>query len=263
MFVFQFDESTNYLYRTVHIHITKEQLDELKKSKDPIFIDGLISKILAQTEFGTVQLVKEYTVDLAQTIWSHVPSLWSIPNDSDFIFNSLPRSRPILINFAVVILTYLLCRRFHINYFVVVFFGFAYCLYEYLDAECHNVSQFWFVYLSPINRCHLNKHRRIIFCYLQRIEINETVDLLYGNEKNPCLSPSKMNWYDWMIGRDSKSACRDFLAYVHKIWFLFHFSICLEIYFKNWFCLFWTVNNAHIKINAVSSIYFMNSSQRS
>lgn len=146
---FQFDESTNYLYRTVHIHITKEQLDELKKSKDPIFVDGLISKILAQTEFGTVQLVKEYTVDLAQTIWSHVPSisnLWSITNDSDFIFNSLPRSRPILINFAVVILTYLLCRRYHINYLVVVFFGLTYFLYEYLDSECRNVSPIWFVY---------------------------------------------------------------------------------------------------------------------
>lgn len=140
----QFDESTNYLYRTVHIHVTKDQLDELKKSKDPVFIDGLVSKILAQTEFGTVQLVKEYTVDLAQTIWSHMPSLSS---DGDFIFNSLPRSRPILINFAVVILSYLVCRRFHINYLVVAFFGLTYFLYEYLDAECHNVSPVRFVYL--------------------------------------------------------------------------------------------------------------------
>lgn len=136
----QLDESTNYLYRTVHIHITQAQLDELRKSNDPIIIDGLISKILAQTEFGTIQLVKEYTVDMATTIWSHLPS-FKIPTDSEFIFNTLPRSRPIFINFAVIVLTYFLCRRFHINYFVVVFFGLAYCLYEYLDAECHKVSR--------------------------------------------------------------------------------------------------------------------------
>lgn len=120
--------------------MTEEQMDALKKAHDPVVIDGLLSKILAQTEFGTVQLIKEYTMDIATTIWSHVPS-WSIPTDSDIIFNSLPRSRPIFINFAVVILTYLLCRRFHINYLVVVLFGLLYCLYEYLDAECHNVSR--------------------------------------------------------------------------------------------------------------------------
>lgn len=124
-------------------------MDELKKSRDPIVIDGLISKILAQTEFGTVQLVKEFTVDIAQTIWEHMPSLWSIPTDSDIIFNSLPRSRPIFINFAVIVLTYLVCRRFHINYLAVVFFGLTYFLYEYLDAECHNVSRFkLFVYFN-------------------------------------------------------------------------------------------------------------------
>lgn len=49
---------------------------------------------------------------------------------------------------------------------------------------------------------------------LQRIEINETIELIYGNEKNPCMSPSKVNLYDWILGRDSRSACRDFLAYV-------------------------------------------------
>lgn len=181
---FRLDESTNYLYRTVHIHITKEQMDELQKSDDPMIIDGLLSKILAQTEFGTIQLVKEYVVDITANIWNHMPPLeWPFTSHSDHIFDILPRSRPIFINFAVVILTYLLCRRFRINYLVVAFFGLAYYLYEYLDDECH-----------------------------KRIEINQTIDLIYGNEKNPCLSPSKMNWYDWVLGRDSRSACHDFLA---------------------------------------------------
>lgn len=121
-------------------------MDKLKKSKDPTYIDGLLSEVLAQTEFGTMQLVKEYTMDITTTIWNHVPKLWSIPTDSEFIFNSLPRSRPIFINFAIIVLTYLLCRRFHINYAAVVFFGLAYCLYEYLDTECHNVSEFSVIY---------------------------------------------------------------------------------------------------------------------
>lgn len=117
-------------------------MDELHSAHDPMIIDGLLSKILAQTEFGTMQLVKEYTVDIATTIWNHLPPFqWTIPTDSEHIFNSLPRSRPIFINFAIVILTYLLCRRFHINYLVVAFFGLFYCLYQYLDAECQNVSK--------------------------------------------------------------------------------------------------------------------------
>lgn len=45
----------------------------------------------------------------------------------------------------------------------------------------------------------------------QRIELNETVEFIYGKEKNPCMSPTRMNWYDWVVGRDSRSACRDFL----------------------------------------------------
>ncbi|XP_055304634.1 uncharacterized protein LOC129569618 [Sitodiplosis mosellana] len=182
---FRFDESTNYLYRTVHIHITKEQLEKLKKSNNPIDIDGLVSEVLAQTEFGTVQLVKEYTVDVASTIWEHMPSLPSlqdIPSFSEINFNALPRSRPILINFVVMILSYIFCRRYGINYLIFLLFVLIYCLYEYLDYECH-----------------------------RRIELNEAVDFIYGKEKNPCSSPTKMNWYDWLLGKDSRSACRDFL----------------------------------------------------
>lgn len=69
--------------------------------------------------------------------------------------------------------------------------------------------------------------KNFYFFSLQRIEINETVDLIFGNEKNPCLGPSKMNWYDWMVGRDSRSACRDFLAYVHNFSVFFPFKISL------------------------------------
>lgn len=125
----------------MHIHITQAQLDTLKNSKDPILIDGKISEVLAQTEFGTIQLVKEYTVDIATTVWNHMPRLWSMSTDSEFLFDSLPRSQPIFINFGILVLTYLMCRRYHINYLVVVISLLAYCLYEYLDTECRNVSE--------------------------------------------------------------------------------------------------------------------------
>lgn len=149
---FQFDESTNYLYRTVHIHITKEQLEKLKKSNDPIYIDGLVSEILAQTEFGTVQLVKEYSVDIAAAIWENIPilpSLKEIPSLSEINFNALPRSRPILINFVALVLSYVLCRRYGINYLIFLLFVFIYCLYEYLDYECHRVSVY--LYFSKLS----------------------------------------------------------------------------------------------------------------
>lgn len=130
----------------MHIHITKEQMEKLKKSTDPIYMDGLISEVLAQTDFGTIQLVKEYTVDVTSTIWDgmpSLPSLPSLPDMSDINFNALPRSRPILINFTLLVLTFFVCRRFGINYLIVIFFALVYCLYEYLDNECHRVCVFF------------------------------------------------------------------------------------------------------------------------
>lgn len=145
IFYFQFDESTNYLYRTVHIHMTKKQVEMLQKSTDPVYIDGLISEILSQTQFGTVQLVKESVIDVASTVWNHMPSM---PSMSDINFNALPRSRPILINFVIMIFTYFMCRRFRVNCLVVVFFALVYFLYEYLDNQCHRVSVLLTIYTT-------------------------------------------------------------------------------------------------------------------
>lgn len=138
----QEDDATNYLYRTVHIHVTKEQLEKLKSSTDPVYIDGLVSEILSQSDFGTVHLVKEYTIDIATTIWNRLPTIPPIPSLSDINFNELPRSRSIFINFIIVVLTYFICRRYGINFLVAVLFMLVYCLYEYLDAECHKVRVF-------------------------------------------------------------------------------------------------------------------------
>lgn len=103
-----------------------------------------MSEILSQTQFGTMHLVKEYTVDVASTIWNSLPSLPSIPSLSEINFNALPRSRPILINVTILVLTYFVCRRYKINFLIAIFFGIIYCLYEYLDAECHRVSPILF-----------------------------------------------------------------------------------------------------------------------
>lgn len=40
------------------------------------------------------------------------------------------------------------------------------------------------------------------------------VDFIYGSERNPCSKTSKDNWFNWMLGKDSRSRCREFLAYV-------------------------------------------------
>lgn len=127
------------MYRTVHIHVTKEQLELLSQlnSRDPIYIDGLLSEVLAQTSFGTMQLVKEYSVDLAAELWKNIPNVPEI----DF------RSRSIYVNVLLLVFMYFVCRRFNISYMVALAFSGVYCLYEYLDYECHKVN---------INHCFIN-----------------------------------------------------------------------------------------------------------
>lgn len=127
---FQFEESINLFHRTFHIHATKEQLENLRKSKDASQIDGLISEILAQSEFGTLQLVREYTNDVVDTLWKRIPT-W----DS----NILPRSKTVFINFIFIVSAYFVCRRFNFSFLVTILFASIYFLYEYLDYECHQV----------------------------------------------------------------------------------------------------------------------------
>lgn len=119
------------MYRTVHIHATKSQFEMLRDLRDPRHIDGLLSEILAQTSFGTIQLVKEYTLDLSAALWKNIPDIPDV--------RMLVRSRSILINFLLLVAMYFMCRRFKISYLVAMAFAGAYCLYEYLDYECHKV----------------------------------------------------------------------------------------------------------------------------
>lgn len=117
----------------MHIHATEEQLKMLLESKNPVQIDGILSEVLSQTHFGTVQLVKEYTVDITAEIWKNIPPLPTIS------FQTLPQSKSVLINSSILLVLYLLCRRYNISYFVVLAFAAFYFLYEYLDYECHKV----------------------------------------------------------------------------------------------------------------------------
>lgn len=177
----------------MHIHVTKQQLDNLRKSKDITHIDGLISDILSQTQFGTVQLVKEFTIDVVTTIWDRFPT-----------FDYLPRSKPILINFSLLVLSYFLCRRYNVSFLIAIFFTTLYFLYEYLDYECHKVNQ--------LIEYKFKKKILKLYTYLQRIDLDEQVDFIYGAEKNPCSGVVKDSWMDWFLRRDSKTLCRDYLA---------------------------------------------------
>lgn len=113
--------------------MTKEQLELLSDSRDSRYIDGLISDVLAQTSFGTMQLVKEYSVDLAVELWKHVPDL------SNVDFRNVVRSRSVFINVLLLVALYFTCRRYNISYMVTLAFAGVYCLYEFLDYECHKV----------------------------------------------------------------------------------------------------------------------------
>lgn len=170
----QYDEATGFLYRTVHIHVSKEQLEVLRESRDPRHVDGLLSEVLAQTSFGTVQLVKEYSIDLAAELWRRMPNM---------DVRAVVRSRSICINVLLLVAIYFTCRRYNISYMVTLLFAAIYCLYEYLDYECH-----------------------------RRIELDMQIDLIYGAEVNPCSASAKHNWYEWLVGKDSRSRCREFLA---------------------------------------------------
>lgn len=126
----QKDESSKYMHRSVHIHATEAQLEKLFKLSKPNDIDGLLAEILVQSNFGMTQLIKEYTIGVSSTAWDGLPFAFDIP----------PRTREITFNFALLVLTYIICRRLRINFMLVIIFGLVYILYEYLDYECHKVS---------------------------------------------------------------------------------------------------------------------------
>lgn len=50
------------------------------------------------------------------------------------------------------------------------------------------------------------------FMFIQRIELDMEVDFIYGTEQNPCSGPVRNDWLNWIVGKDSRSRCRDFLA---------------------------------------------------
>lgn len=123
----QKDDSSKYFYRTLHIHVTEEQLEKLSKLADAEDIDDLVAEILAQTKFGTFQIVKEYTVDVLQMI------------RPAFEFEIPSRTKYLIMNFTLLLITYAVCRHFNVSFLLVIFFTAAYFLYEYLDYECHKV----------------------------------------------------------------------------------------------------------------------------
>lgn len=92
----------------------------------------MLAEILQQSNFGTIQLVKEYTKEITSTFWSNMSINLGIPS----------RTRVIVTNFALLVFTYLACRRFNINFMVAIAFTITYFLYEYLDYGCHKVSLF-------------------------------------------------------------------------------------------------------------------------
>lgn len=127
---FQQDDSSSFLYRSVHIHATEEQLLKLHKLADPDEIDGMLAEILSQSNFGATQLIKEYTMEATSSIWDNISFSFDIP----------PRTKEITTNFALLVFAYIVCRRYGINFMVVITFGVGYLLYEYLDYECHKVG---------------------------------------------------------------------------------------------------------------------------
>lgn len=47
--------------------------------------------------------------------------------------------------------------------------------------------------------------------FFQRIAIEETVDFLYGTEKNPCETKRNPTWWEYLFGRGSRAECREYL----------------------------------------------------
>lgn len=116
----------------MHIHVTEEQLTKLKNAKDSDEIDAIIPQILAQTNFGTIQLVKEAALDVASTLFKAIPSF-------DISFEIPSRTIEITINFALLVGGYVFCRRYGIRFMIVIVFACIYFLYLYLDYECRKV----------------------------------------------------------------------------------------------------------------------------
>lgn len=125
----------------MHIHATEKQLSQLESLTDPKDIDGLIAEILAQTNFGTLQLVKEATLDAAATVFNALPT---------FNIEIPSRTVELMINFSLLIAGFIACRRLGVNFVIVCFFVAIYLLYEFLDYECRKVSLILVIFTEAI-----------------------------------------------------------------------------------------------------------------
>lgn len=73
---------------------------------------------------------------------------------------------------------------------------------RFVDLTYSNENNIFFLTIKLLNS-------------FQRIELDDAVDYYYGKERNPCVNPSKADWFAWMMGKDSRSMCREFLALVN------------------------------------------------
>lgn len=139
MLQFQIEEADGFYHRTIHIHVTEAQLQKLTKLTRSNELDGVISDILAQSEFGTLHAIKELAVD--------VFSEWKRRFTFDFEhfdWIELQKDIPVITFDNVLKLiafgaAYFVCRRFGVNFGIVVVGAGLYFLYLHLDFECRKV----------------------------------------------------------------------------------------------------------------------------
>lgn len=126
-----------FYHRTINIHISEEQLQRFTKLTKPSEIDDLISEILSQSKFGTMQALREFTADVWLT--------WKRRLTFDFDWPDISMETPrITVDNVVKLIVFagilFVCRRYNISVFYVFASGALYFLYLHLDFECRKVS---------------------------------------------------------------------------------------------------------------------------
>ncbi|XP_037029161.1 uncharacterized protein LOC119069228 [Bradysia coprophila] len=125
----KFEESSRTYYRSLHLHVSEEQMNRFDKMTDVHDMDQLIAEVLHQSRSGTYELFKEMYLTWKDVFLGY----WQLVMSS--------RQFVIGIQFAGFVLIWFASRRFRFSFSVVGTFFVLFYLYSFLDSECHRKKE--------------------------------------------------------------------------------------------------------------------------
>lgn len=176
------DPATGHLHRTLHIHLSRQQLDALRAADNDLRrIDGVLQEVWQQSRQGTMQLVRE-------VLWTWSETGWRLWHDWVWANRWLVNA----VQLGAIVAGCALARRYGVGVGLLGTIGVAFAVYRYLDADCH-----------------------------RRLDIERIADLMRDGgrnddgdgDSNPCASQAGASgsWYHYLFGGSRREDCIRYL----------------------------------------------------